>query len=105
MKKFVCTLLSLAMASMLSVSAFASDFSSFRAVVCPMCGRAPLVEVRGPETRTNKVYESCTHGKTGVDEYKLHYYLYIVRCSASCGYSESSQERMTYKEYIQCGGI
>ena len=83
---------------------FAESINSPRAVACPGCDRGGLVTVKCGE-RSEVKYERCSHGKIGADKYELIYYVYCLRCSNNCGYSEPSYERLVNRKLIKCGGI
>lgn len=104
MKRFFTFLVTSALIAAFCIAGFAESINSARAVACPGCDRGGLVTVKCGE-RSEVKYERCSHGKICADKYELIYYVYCLRCSNNCGYSEPSYERLVNRKLIECGGI
>ena len=95
MKRFFTFLVTSALIAAFCIAGFAESINS---------ARGGLVTVKCGE-RSEVKYERCSHGKIGADKYELIYYVYCLRCSNNCGYSEPSYERLVNRKLIECGGI
>lgn len=104
MKRFVALVATIALIATFCIAGFAESAISTYAVACPGCDRGGLVTVKCGE-RSEVLYKRCSHGKIGADEYNVIYYVYCLRCSNNCGYSEPTYEKKVNTVFVKCGGI
>lgn len=107
MKKFIGLFMAMLCVATFNMSAFAESTEiQPRAVVCPLCDRGGLIEVRSPETHSSPRYVTCSHGKQGQDEYRDHYATFYKKCTNSaCGYASKGSSRVYMTELVKCWGV